>query len=185
MSDDPSIREWDQQPGETKQWYARFLTYLNIPLPRSLFKAYQACGRGNAKSASTPSIQWRDEAKARDWKGRAAAYDAFVQEERRAHFKATADEVWDELHGKAVKAAKVLVNYATDRKALGKDPRQDRIRLAAAESVLDRLGFAKRPARPMFAEHVEDVDKPLLIELTGLTPEALEALAAYDDEDES
>ena len=168
---------------EDDEWYARFLSYLNSPLPRSFRKTYEAHGLGGSGDQYKVSEAWRRRIVEYQWKERAAAYDKAQQLARKDDHRATADDVWDTLYGGALKAAKTLVNYATDRRSFGKNPTHDKLRIQAATEVLDRLGFGKRQARPMYAESAEEADRPIVVQLVGLDPEALESLSAYDDED--
>lgn len=168
---------------EDDDWYAKFLHYLNQDHPRSFRTTYEAFGLGGDGDQYKVSEAWRKRIREYRWSERAASWDLAKQLARKADHRSTADDVYDDLYAGARKAVKTLVMYATDRRAFGKDPRQDKIRLQAAMDVLDRLGFGKRPARPIYSEHAEDADKPLTIQLVGLDDEALEALAGYDDED--
>jgi hypothetical protein len=190
-SDLSGRQPWDQLTDnegplgpEDDEWYARFLSYLNLPHPRSYRKAYEAYGLGKDADPYNISSVWRARIQEYRWAERVAAWDKAQQLARRGQHKTTADDVWDTLYAGANRAARVLVGYATDRKHLGKNPQQDRIRVQAAAEVLDRLGFSKRAARPIYSEAAEDADKPLLIELVNTSKEQLNAIAGWDNDDD-
>lgn len=168
---------------EDQEWFARFLHYMNQPHPRSFRTTYEAFGLGSDKDPYKVSSAWRERINEYRWSERAGAYDVDQQKARKTEHRATMDDVVDTLFDGAVRAAETLVGYATDRRRLGKDPRQDRIRLQAAESVLDRLGIVRRSPRPLYPEHDDDTDTVLEVRLVGMDQGQLEALAAWDDED--
>lgn len=191
MNDDSTREPWEQWTDhdgplgpEDDEWFARFLHYLNQPHPRSFRTTYEAFGRGNDADPYKVSASWRSRIGEYQWAERAAARDKAEQLARRQRHLTTSDDVWDELYGGAFKAAKTLVGYATDRRSFGKNPQQDKIRLQAATEVLDRLGFGKRPARPIYAESAEGADRPLVVQLVNMDPAALNQLAAWDDDDD-
>jgi hypothetical protein len=71
----PATRQpWAQQPGENGLWYARFLRYLALGPTRSV--SLVAKGRRNAYPIPA---HWPIQAKQKDWKARAEAFDAAVR----------------------------------------------------------------------------------------------------------
>lgn len=170
---------------EDEQWYARFLNYLNQPPVRSFRTTYEAFGYGSEKDPYKVSETWRKRINEYRWAERAAAWDVYQQEQRRTDHRASMDAVVDTLFEGAVQAAETLVGYATDRRRLGKDPRKDRIRLQAAESILDRLGIVRRSPRPFYRQQDDDTGQVMEVRLVGLDDLDLEALADWDDEDQA
>lgn len=75
------MMRWHRQQGESRLWYGRFLTYLELGPGRSAYAAYvatqQAAGKETAGSA--PGA-WNRTAQRDQWSQRAAAYDDHLQE---------------------------------------------------------------------------------------------------------
>jgi len=72
--------EWERQPGEPAKAYAAFCVYRDLPASeRSLTAAY---GRHSGKNARAPGF-WAEWSRDWLWVERAAAYDAYLDGERR------------------------------------------------------------------------------------------------------
>lgn len=198
----PELEEaqpWDQLPDETDEWYDRFLAYLQQPPKRSFRRTYEQYGLGGSGDQYKVSIVWRRKIAEFKWAERAASYDVHVRMLRLADHKNKADEVYDKLYSGAIKAVNTLVFHATvhsqaaleDHVANGgvyPNPQRSRVQIDAATRILDRLGFTKRAARPIYSESATSTDEPVKIELVGLTKEMLGALSGeeeHDDEDEA
>ena len=89
VSDEQTPKPWDRQSGESN-WYPRFLLYRDMPhsvppMPRTLFGAasLHQSQRGGKKLTGTPPA-WIDASRKWNWKERAEAYDAHLQQEREA-----------------------------------------------------------------------------------------------------
>jgi hypothetical protein len=81
--------EWEQQPGESSRWYARFEAYRLAGPGRALLPIYNAerHAAGKGRVSRLPGA-WNDAAARWCWKQRADAYDAYEREQRRAELRA-------------------------------------------------------------------------------------------------
>lgn len=188
MDDIDELLPHEQRPGEPDLWYSRFLIYLNLGSARSFRKAYEAGGNGGKNDQYTISATWRKYIHEWDWEQRAIDHDIIAQTARMTAHVRTADDVWDRLYAKAGEAANTLVMFAIDGVPKSMDHQRARIQLQASTEVLDRLGFSKRAARPIYTDKADDTDKAIEVRLVGpdgedIDIEAARKLAGYDNKD--
>ena len=76
---------WTRRPGETRAAYAAFCTYRDLGPRRSLLAAYQQGGghKKGTKGAQQTSGHWKRWYRGHEWRSRAEAYDAWLDEEKR------------------------------------------------------------------------------------------------------
>lgn len=75
------MSEWERQPGETSRAYAAFCSYRDLGPRRSLAAAYRARKPGSLDERAPG--HWCEWSTRFRWVERAAAYDAFLDEQRR------------------------------------------------------------------------------------------------------
>jgi hypothetical protein len=77
MSQTPTTtaHPWDQRPDEPVEAYARFLTYRNLGLGRTLPLAESSHGRAANRKKTQASGHWTNECSKFNWVARATAWD--------------------------------------------------------------------------------------------------------------
>ncbi len=80
-----SSQVWTRRPGETSTAYAAFCTYRDLGPTRTLLAAYQQGGgpKRGPKGAQETSGHWKRWHRRHEWRSRAEAYDAYLDEEKR------------------------------------------------------------------------------------------------------
>lgn len=70
------MNDWDQIPGESDQEFAKFLTYKDLGIQRTVQDAYCI---GTQKPLGTPATKfWKNLSNKHRWKERAEAYDKHI-----------------------------------------------------------------------------------------------------------
>ena len=77
-----SAEAWTRRPGETSTAYAAFCTYRDLGPTRSLDAAY-CLAQGYQKGSKRVSGFWKRWYRGHEWRSRAEAYDAYLDEEKR------------------------------------------------------------------------------------------------------
>ena len=169
-------------------WYARFLSYVNMPGKRTFRGCYELNGYGGPNDHGTISQNWRDAIKEFEWKSRAAKFDIHRETARLSRHRLQADTAYDALYDAISEAIKTLVAYSKPASTKGGRkivcPPEARVRLNAALEILDRLGISKRAARPMYA-HSDETDEPkhIVVSLEKLSDDDKKLLAGYGDDE--
>lgn len=136
---EPISYPWRQIEDEPWLWYQRFIKYFLPQGPgRSIAKAYEAmvatehaevaeARRKLGKKKAIPAQMWSQQARKWDWRNRSKAYDKFTYAEALLEV----DKARLTLLANADGAAKALVS-ALDN---------ERLKVAAAKEILDRVGL--------------------------------------------
>lgn len=76
---EPLVQPWEQLPGESDRWFARFTRYRLLGHGRDVSKAYQQeCEEEGRTAATQASGSWYRESRDRNWQERAAAWDKYI-----------------------------------------------------------------------------------------------------------
>lgn len=76
---------WDRQVGETEEWYDRFRIYLYMGAERTVAAAHTFASRFAKGAAQAQLSSWERAARKREWKARAADFDADLCRRALAH----------------------------------------------------------------------------------------------------
>ncbi|MFA6134449.1 MAG: hypothetical protein WC869_10595 [Phycisphaerae bacterium] len=131
---DEQRKVWEQMPGESGRWYARFTRYREMGPDRSLLAAVNEMRdqKGQKRSCNTPGA-WRRISFEYQWKVRAEAWDEFERQRKELQAKQDMQEARQKLAAAASKAVDVLAGQLGDGGA--------GVQKAAADDILDRAGI--------------------------------------------
>ena len=74
--------QWNRLTDEPANWYNRFLLYRNLGPDRTLIGAVNKARKSQKKPVQDAPGAWKDASEKYQWKERAEAYDAHLQEEQ-------------------------------------------------------------------------------------------------------